>query len=259
MDTQKMIVFDIDGTLLDSNKKVLPSTIAALKSLKKAGHHLFLATGRSLLYTQSIIKHLGFENYILCNGAIGFYQHQQIISKPLDATEIQKFYQKSLELQLDMAIITLNDLTRLTSFDFTKMQAGMELVGAPVPPLYSNQLNQEEVYQGLAFFEPQFDREFENEFKKFNFIRWHENSVDVVADKLSKATTILEIASQLAVSREDIIAFGDGLNDKEMLMHSGIGVAMGNADAEIQKIADLVTSNNDQDGIFHALRKLQLI
>lgn len=56
-----------------------------------------------------------------------------------------------------------------------------------------------------------------------------------------------------------MICFGDGQNDREMLQAAGVGVAMGNAAPEIQAIADKVTASNDEDGIWQALKELDLI
>ncbi len=75
----------------------------------------------------------------------------------------------------------------------------------------------------------------------------------------SKAATILSVAHQLGISQKDVICFGDGQNDREMLQAAGVGVAMGNAAPEIQAIADKVTASNDEDGIWQALKELDLI
>ncbi|MFP9181153.1 HAD hydrolase family protein, partial [Enterococcus faecalis] len=66
-------------------------------------------------------------------------------------------------------------------------------------------------------------------YDKIRFVRWHENSVDVVPKNGSKAATILHLAEQVGIPHKDIISFGDGQNDREMLRMSGIGIAMGNA------------------------------
>ena len=88
------------------------------------------------------------------------------------------------------------------------------------------------------------------------FVRWHENSVDVVPHDGSKAVTIMNLANRVGIAPEDVISFGDGQNDREMLRMSGIGVAMGNAVPEVQAEAKMVTDTNDQDGIWKALKEL---
>ncbi len=83
--------------------------------------------------------------------------------------------------------------------------------------------------------------------------------MDVVPHDGSKAATILHLAEQVGIAQEDIISFGDGQNDREMLRMSGIGVAMGNAVPEVQAEAKLVTDTNDEDGIWKALKQLSMI
>ncbi|MGC3549448.1 HAD family hydrolase, partial [Enterococcus faecium] len=68
---RKLFAFDIDGTLLDSNKQALDSTSEALEKLRKAGHLVTIATGRSRFQAQEFIRDLDFTNYILCIGAAG--------------------------------------------------------------------------------------------------------------------------------------------------------------------------------------------
>ena len=62
-----------------------------------------------------------------------------------------------------------------------------------------------------------------------------------------------------SINKQDIVAFGDNYNDKEMLESVGMGIAMGNAPDDIKNIANDVTSTNNQDGIFNALQKLNII
>ncbi len=66
---RKFFAFDIDGTLLDSNKQPLDSTLKALDLLRDAGHFVTVATGRSRFHAQDIIRSLSFDNYILCSFA----------------------------------------------------------------------------------------------------------------------------------------------------------------------------------------------
>ena len=75
----------------------------------------------------------------------------------------------------------------------------------------------------------------------------------------SKAVTLLKLAEQLGIKQENVIAFGDGMNDREMLKEVGLGIAMGNSSDEVKRQADMVTASNEQDGIWQALVKLKLI
>ena len=89
--------------------------------------------------------------------------------------------------------------------------------------------------------------------------RWHPGFSDLVNRDNSKASGIETILRHFGIDRSECIAFGDGGNDVEMLEYCGIGVAMGNADAEVQRHADYVTTSVDEEGILHALKELEII
>lgn len=255
---RKLFAFDIDGTLLDTNKQALDSTREALDKLRKAGHLVTIATGRSRFHAQEVIRDLAFSNYILCNGAAGFLDHEQVYKNLLDQEQLEQFVEEAHEKKIDTAFVSLDNIKRSSSNDVEVMEEAMHSFGAVLPELDQFFAEEQEIYQALAFFDRKYDDEFAH-YEKIRFVRWHENSVDVVPQDGSKAATILQLADQVGIAHEDIISFGDGQNDREMLRMSGIGVAMGNAAPEVQAEAKMVTDTNDRDGIWKALRELSVI
>lgn len=256
--SRKLLAFDIDGTILDSNKRPLASTIEALEALRNAGHFVTLATGRSRFLAESVIRELQFENYILCNGAAGFFNHQQVFKETLEMDALQELIRVCQDREIDTALVQLDQAKRLTTFDLDKMQEAMTSFGSTASDLGDLGVK-DEVYQGLAYYDESLDHLFDGQYPAFNFVRWHEKCVDIIPAKGSKARTLLALADRLGIEQENIIGFGDGLNDREMLRESGIGVAMGNASAIVQQEADLVTKDHNSDGIWHALKELKLI
>jgi hydroxymethylpyrimidine pyrophosphatase-like HAD family hydrolase len=83
---------------------------------------------------------------------------------------------------------------------------------------------------------------------------WH--IVEIVRPDINKAVGLKRVAEEFSVPPERIIAFGDEMNDKEMLAFAGKGIAMGNAADAIKEIADDITLTNEEDGIAHYLEKL---
>ncbi|KAF1300908.1 MULTISPECIES: Cof-type HAD-IIB family hydrolase [Enterococcus] len=256
---RKLFAFDIDGTLLDNEKQPLDSTMEALEELRKAGHLVTIATGRSRFHAKDVIRDLGFTNYVLCNGAAAFLDHQQIYKNLLDRSELDQFVEEANQLAIDTAFISMDVAKRSTSINVEVMDEAMKSFGATLPELDQLFVEDQEVYQALAFYSRQYEGYFDQKYQKLRFIRWHENCVDVVPKNGSKAATILNVANRLGIDREDVVAFGDGLNDREMLRESGLGIAMGNATAEVQAEADFVTASNEQDGIWKALKELHLL
>lgn len=256
--TRKLIAFDIDGTLLDSNKQALDSTREALAKLRKDGHLVTIATGRSRSHAQEVIRDLSFTNYILCNGAAGFLDHEQVYKNLLDQEQLHQFIQEAQEKNIDTAFVSLDSIKRFSSNSIEVMEDAMHSFGAHLPELDEYFSEKQDVYQALAFFDHSYDQQF-SEYDRIRFVRWHENSVDVLPHDGSKAATIMNLADKVGIAPEDVISFGDGRNDREMLRMSGIGVAMGNAMPEIQAEAKMVTDTNDQDGIWKALKELSLV
>ena len=253
---RKLFAFDIDGTLLDSNKQALPSTIKALAELRKAGHFVTVATGRSRYLAKPVIDAFNFDNYILCNGAAAFLNHEQVYKNLLPDTQIRAFIQEAHDLTIDTSFVGLDVSKRSTTFDPERMEEAMRSFGSTTPELDPAFIDTDDVYQVLAFYDHELEHFFDEKYPELHFVRWNEKCVDVIPKGGSKATTILHVANQVGLSKEDVISFGDGMNDREMLAASGIGVAMGNATDEVRQYADMITADNNNDGIWKALVEL---
>src|SRR5947208_1537207 len=83
--------------------------------------------------------------------------------------------------------------------------------------------------------------------------------LELLHPEVSKGAALRRIAHMLGVARDEVIAFGDSHNDLDMLEFAGVGVAMGNASAEVKALADLITDSNEDDGIATALERLGVI
>ena len=94
---------------------------------------------------------------------------------------------------------------------------------------------------------------------KCRAVRWNKLFVDVIPSDGGKGVGIKKMIDYLGISQEETMAFGDGGNDIEMLEFVKIGVAMGNAGDNVKKSADYVTENVDDEGIYKALKKFEII
>jgi hydroxymethylpyrimidine pyrophosphatase-like HAD family hydrolase len=90
-------------------------------------------------------------------------------------------------------------------------------------------------------------------------VRWHPLSTDVLPSGGSKARGIREIIDRLGFTSEDVYAFGDGLNDIEMLRFAGNGIAMGNAPGAVKRAVKYVTEDVNNNGISHGLELVGLL
>ncbi|WHZ31487.1 Cof-type HAD-IIB family hydrolase [Desemzia incerta] len=257
---KKILFFDIDGTLLTDEKKVLPSTKAALKQLQANGHEVAIATGRNYTMAKTVIDELELQNYIVCNGAAGFFHNELVYENVLDPTEFERMLQLADKEGHQVVYETPFKLRRRSEAISIRIKTAMEAVGFGVPKWDDEFYKEHKMSQALIFYREEEKDIYENgQFSKLKFVRWHDTGVDVLPRDGSKAATILEFSANQGFKREDIIAFGDGLNDLEMISQVGVGVAMGNALESIKLRADKVTANNNEDGIAIALKEMGLI
>lgn len=104
-------------------------------------------------------------------------------------------------------------------------------------------------------------RQIMDKFKNFSYVLIPDKSfwlLQILPENTSKGEGVTHFAKILNILKEDIISFGDSYNDIEMLLNSGIGIAMGNSCEELKEIADYITLSNDENGVLKALQNLLL-
>ncbi|WP_269317784.1 Cof-type HAD-IIB family hydrolase [Alkalibacterium sp. AK22] len=259
MTEKKLFVFDIDGTLLDEDKQLPESTKEALDRLS-ATHEVAIATGRNRTMAKEVIQALSVDHYIVCNGAAAYSQHKQVYSNPLNKNELKKLIELSDSNGHQMVYETVDELRRRDAVAGHRLSTGMKDVGFPVPVHDREYHHFQELVQCLLFYKEEEAYIYEeNLFQNYRFVRWHEYGVDVLPVNGSKFHTIERLAKYLNYKIDQVVAFGDGLNDLEMIGHAGLGIAMGNAEAEVKAAADMVTAKNTEHGIYLALKELKAI
>lgn len=257
---KKMIFFDIDGTLLTDDNQILDSTKEAIAKLKERGHEVAIATGRNALMARDIIGELEIDNYVVCNGAAAFYHGKQVYVNPLDKEDLERLLLVADIQGHPVVYETAEQLKRRQEEVDRRLQEGMDAVGFQVPESDFSFYEHHDLTQALVFYEEQEKSYYEEgQFPNFRFVRWHETGVDVLPKDGSKAATIMEIATAKGYRPEDVVAFGDGLNDFEMISKVGMGIAMGNAVDVVKAEADFVTKTNNKHGIALALQELNLL
>lgn len=249
--------------MLTDKKEVLDSTRKALRILREEGHDTVIATGRNAMMSQEVFDTLDFHQYIVCNGAEAFVNHESIYKNPLNEEALARLLEIADYNQHSVVYETAHELIRRSSEIGDRVKEGMKFVGQDVPTYDESKTFHldRSLIQLLLFIDSKEKEELylNQNLNEFRFVRWHENAVDVLPANGSKAETISYLAKHKGFDKEDVITFGDGNNDIEMTQNAGIGVAMGNAVPKVKEVADLVTDTNEQDGIYKALKELDLI
>lgn len=252
----KAIFFDIDGTLVSFRTHCIPpDTVRTLDKLRQNGILLFIASGRHFIS----INNLGdqqFDGFVTINGGITLVDNQIIDRHSIDAEQIRKMNRYMREVRSMPCVYVLEDRL-LMNYSNALAQQLFDLINFPVPPIGDlGSVEDEAVYQMIAFFAPHEEHEIMSMLDGCNAARWSPLFADVVPKGTSKVLGIEAIMRHFNLSRDNIMAFGDGGNDIEMLRYAHIGVAMGNAEQEVKAAADFVTTAVDDGGVAHAVEVL---
>ena len=266
----KVILLDLDGTLLNSHKTVSPGNCAALERAAAMGVHIVPATGRFYEGMPEVVRNLPFVRYaVSVNGAeIYDVREKRVLHKeelePEEAVAIYEYLSR-LPALCDAYVegwgyMDRSYYDRIDEFAAVPYVAKMlRELRTPVDDMKAFLL-EHKAQKLMAFFNDMDRRAVELERVKTLFPNTAVsssivNNIEVNAKKATKGGALLNLCQVLGVDVKDTMAFGDGSNDLSMIRNAGIGVAMGNAYPGLKEAADCVTLNCDEDGVAHAIEK----
>ncbi len=273
LDKIKILAFDMDDTLLDIHGKLSEANRAAIMRAMEKGYHVVIATGRVLVaLPKDVVAVEGVQYAITSNGAritdmhTGKILFENLISP--EAVEMVKPYMHDedvmMEIFFDDAVYAdRRDLAHLADFGRTseKSQEYVLTTRKPVDGLMdlleANKDRMENINLITA-----------NEEKRLRWLAELQqmpgitacsstpNNIEIGGLHVSKADALEELAEYLGLSKENVMAFGDSSNDEQMVVRSGVGVAMGNSVPELLDLADYIAPTNADDGVAYTLENL---
>ena len=261
----KLIALDLDGTLLTPEKTISDKTRNALIELQKQGIKLILASGRptpGLFSEAKKLKMNEYYGYLLSyNGAaLHVYDSMEVLhSQTLTRDQAHRIIEHGHKYS-QMTMMTYNDHTLLCE----NVSAYRVLPEAKMCRIGVKQVQNLHMamsfdpYKFLFAIEPEKMNKLEEEFKKpfedeLSMVLSTPYYMEVMNKGISKGKILHKLLDILHLKPENLMAFGDGQNDLEMLKMAGISVCMGNGDPLCKETADFVTLRNDEDGIAHAI------
>lgn len=270
----RMVGLDLDGTLLNNQKKISDYTRRVLKEAIAQGCIVLISTGRPLsAVSKEVLDFKGMKYAVTINGAkiIDLETGEVLYSKPLpyDAAvqvlNVCSEYEIIPEMITDGKVYTnASCLTHLE--DFYSSPSMIEYVLATRTPvenvkemLYQSKQPIEKMRAVFRYPEERMEARRRLEAMP-GVVVVNSSSVDleINAEGADKGTGMLWLGEQLGISREEIMACGDSYNDYEMLKAVGWSVAMANGEDSVKKIADYITDTNDNDGVAKAFEKFVL-
>ncbi len=256
---QKIIFFDIDGTLYNHDKKLPPSTKQAIRDLQAKGHEVAIATGRAPFMFKDLREELGVKTFVSYNGQYVVFKGEPLYKNALNKEALLRLTDLAVERNHPVVFMDHEDMKANTP-NHEHVTAGISSLKINYFPEHDPSYHEgRELYQSLLFCQDPEDKKYEEEFPEFDFVRWHPVSVDIVPAGGSKAKGIQKIIDQLGILPENIYAFGDGLNDVEMLKTVVNSVAMGDGHEEAKNAAKHITTNVDEHGILNGLKMVGLL
>ncbi|WP_462411709.1 Cof-type HAD-IIB family hydrolase [Neobacillus sp. Marseille-QA0830] len=257
----KVVILDIDGTILPHGKTVSDATKQAISRLKDKRMNVMIATGRAPYFSESIVQETGVDSLVFFNGAYAVHDGQQIYRNPIEKSLLERL----------MLLSNANDhpLTFLSGSSFTAtdlshpylVQAYRHNTWRPEVAPQGYWMDQD-IYQLFLHCDTDEEKSYELDIPELDFRRWtstEAKTCDVNMSKSNKSVGITKLLATLGIAPDEAVAFGDGLNDMEMLSLVGMGVAMGSAREKVKQAADMVTLPAEEDGVYYGLKKLGLI
>lgn len=264
----KLVVSDIDGTLVNSKKELLPETKSAINRFIDKGGIFAIASGR---------PSKGIERYIneldLCNrgGYIISYNGSRITDLHTGKT----VYQKNIEVEQVKEIIDIADslgvplttykddiaITQKANDKYFELEIGINKLEVK----RTDNLLEEIKYPVPKFLitgEPELlekaEIEMSEKLKGVTVFRSEPFFLEIAPKNMNKGIALRELGKYLGLDRSEIMACGDGYNDVTLVERAGLGVAMKNAQRPVLEAADYITDSNENNGVGKAIEKFAL-
>jgi len=248
----KIVFFDIDGTLLDEEKRVPPDAAEAVRRLKASGVEPVIATGRAPYFIKPVAEELGIESWVSLNGGYVVYQGKELHHLTIDKSELEKLVELAGRNGHALVFEGKEWYYADREGDPFAFEA-VESLKVEHPGVDADFWKKESVYQVFLHCESHEEQAYLDALPALRFIRWHSKAMDVLPKNGSKAAGIAALLDVLGLKPEEAVAFGDGLNDKEMLEFAGLGIAMGNSHPDLLPFADHVTTRVEEGGVHNGL------
>lgn len=267
----KLICMDMDGTVLDDDKKVSEENLKAIKEAHSKGVKIAICTGRLFANAKVYADMFGIKAPIIAsNGAyIKDKDDNDVIYKSvLGSEKAKKIFSTINKYGLSIFFNTCDAVISNRDFDErnTYVRMNKELPkDQQVKLIYIKDMleiiekNGDEILKCICI---ESDIEKLNRARKeieafgeFEVVSSFRNNFEVMCRGVSKGRAAKVLAGFYNIKREEVICIGDNENDISMIEYAGLGVAMGNAEDKVKKISDYITDTNNNFGVAKAINK----
>lgn len=271
MTSRRIAFLDVDGTMLDHGGAVAASTIEAVTTARSAGHLVYLSTGRSAGDIHPDVQAIGFDGAITNGGAFATSDGETVLARtmPVDAlaqlTEYFDAHGTHYFLQSDTGVYASAGARRLMDEVIGALRGEVEPSVAPrfrdLSEADLTQIAKAVFMSESAGMVTQLQADLGELFHVVpgSMPLPGGSNGEVGMRGTTKGSAILHVLERLGVDPSTAIGIGDSWNDVEMFEVCGVGIAMGNADPELQALADEVTTSVSADGVYNAFVRHGLV
>lgn len=258
----------MDGTLLSSDKTIHPDTLKDIEEASRKGINVAYCTGRAIPELVSYTDTLSAIRFGVClAGALvyDFHQKRVIYKRSLTPGHIRKLIESSVKcdamaqfLTVDRSIVRSDQADHMEDFNLVEYQTMFDEVTTKVDDLSEEIKKQEAILKANIHYRTVEDRQRAyDELKQLpmSFVFSEVSTLEIMPEGVSKASGLSMLARCLGIPMINVMAIGDGNNDRDMLKAAGFSVAMGNAWEDMKASCDAVTEDNDHNGVGKAIRK----
>lgn len=273
----RLIAFDMDGTALNGQKRITPSTKRALELAAQKGVEVVPATGRPFLGLSEEISRLKGVRYVITTNGAGIYELATGNCIYEDSMKLEEFLPmmerfEALDVMADafvqgQAYMNTDKKKWISSMPVSeKLKNYIRTTRICVPSqsafLREKGVDVEKLTVNFASRPDGSRRDYEkacavaNDFPQFLSVSGGAHNIEITKKNVSKASGLRWLGAKLGIAMEEMLVFGDSGNDLAMIREAGTGVAMANAEEEVRKAADFVTKSNEEDGLVYAMQQL---
>lgn len=265
----KLLVLDLDGTLTNTRKEVTEYTRTTLIRAQEQGLKIVLASGRptyGIAPLANLLQLDRFEGYVLSyNGGeiIDWKTGELLYKNLLDPEVLPYLYQCACDN--DFAIVTYDGeyvLTERPDDEYVLKEALLNVMKIKKVENFLKAV-QHPIAKCLIVGEPTrlatLEKSmYEHLHGRMGVFRSEPYFLELVPKGIDKAQSLAVLLNEIGMTKEEMIAVGDGFNDLSMIKYAGMGVAMSNAQPIVKENADFITLSNEEDGVAHVVEKFVL-
>lgn len=259
----QLIAADLDGTLLNDHKQVDPATAETIRALPAAGVKFAIASARPPRSVRHIYHQLALTTWqINYNGALIWDEPAQraVFHRPLDGALVLEIIR--LARKIDPAVLVTCEILDRWHTDRLDNHYTTETgrlfkpdVVAPVET-YCNQPVTKLLLLGPETLVYDLELQLQRHYASLAaIVRTDANLIQIMHHEVNKAAAVRRLAEHYGIPMERVLAIGDAINDLEMIVAAGVGVAMDNAPAKLKQQADWIAPSNNHQGVAAAIHR----